>query len=132
MNQRLIPLIHHPLHKFMGVETIHAENGKGVFTIAVNKNIINPAGVLHGGVVYTLSDLCAYAGLLSILDSNLEAVTHDLHVSVMRSVASNAQVTFESQIQKMGKRVCFIDVSVSSSKERIASARVTKSIIQPF
>lgn len=131
MNSRIKKVQNLPLHKHLGVGHIESADGKGRFTISVTDQVLNPAGVLHGGVIYVLCDVCAYAGLLSILDDRIEAVTHDIHISIMRSVPHGAQVAFSSEIIKMGKRLCFIAVTVTMEESIIATAKVTKSFIQP-
>ncbi len=129
MDERLRKVQNLPLHRYLGIGEITSGEGRASFSVIAGEAILNPAGMLHGGVVYLLCDVCAYAGLLSILDARSEAVTHDLHVSVMRAVGLGEKVTFQSAIVKMGKTLCFIDVTASVAGKPIAAARVTKSLI---
>lgn len=129
MDQRLEQVIAHPLHQHLGIETIESENGKARFAITVGNNAVNPAGVFHGGVLYLLCDVCAYAGLLSRLHAQTEAVTHDIHVSVMRPARAGETVVFESNPIRVGRRIAFIDVSVYVEQRLIATARVTKTLL---
>ena len=129
MNARLQQVIDHPLHQHLGIETIDSENGAARFSIRVDENTLNPAGVLHGGVLYLLCDVCAYAGLLSTLDTNTEAVTHDIHVSVMHAARAGEVVVFESNPVRVGRRIAFIDVSARVDERLIATARVTKTLL---
>ena len=76
-----------------------------------------------------LSDVCAYAGLLSLLSDNEEAVTHDLHVSVLRPAMLGDEVVFRSEVVKRGRQLCFLNVTATVDDKIIATARVTKSII---
>lgn len=131
LDARLQSVIHHPLHQSLGVRDIQAEDGCGRLEFTADGLTINPAGMLHGGVIYTLADVCAYAGLLSKLAPDQEAVTHDLHVSVLRPVPSGQTVTVQSEIRRLGRAICFLDVSVESGGKLVATARVTKSIITP-
>jgi uncharacterized protein (TIGR00369 family) len=128
MNDRLNKILAHPLHKFLGVTSISSEAGRGAFSITLTDNVINSAGILHGGVIYALCDVCAYGGLVSLLDERTEAVTHDIQISIMRSAKFADVVDFQSEVIKRGKSICFIDVQVTVSGEVIASARVTKSM----
>lgn len=130
MDPRLNKVIHHPLHQHLGITDITSEAGAGRFEIEVNDRIINPAGVLHGGVVYLLSDVCAYAGLLSLIDENTEAVTHDIQVSVMAPARLGQTVVFESRVVKLGKRLCFIEVVANVEGKTLATAKVTKSVLR--
>lgn len=129
MNPRLQNVLSHPLHQFLGVADIHSADGQGEIRITVTDELVNPAGVFHGGVVYVLSDVCAYAGLLSLLNDNEEAVTHDLHVSILRPAMRGDEVVFRSEVVKRGRQLCFIDVTASVNDKIIATVRVTKSVI---
>ena len=129
MNPRLQKVLDHPLHKFLGVTDITSTDGCGEIRITVTEQLVNPAGLFHGGVVYVLSDVCAYAGLLSMLEDSEEAVTHDLHVSVLRPAKLGDEVVFRSQIVKRGRQLCFLDVTASVNDKTIATVRVTKSVI---
>lgn len=129
MNPRLQNVLNHPLHQFLGVADIHSADGQGEIRITLTDELVNPAGVFHGGVVYVLSDVCAYAGLLSLLNDNEEAVTHDLHVSILRPAKRGDEVVFRSEVVKRGRQLCFIDVTASVNDKIIATVRVTKSVI---
>jgi len=129
MNERLQKVIEHPFHKYLGVTTIESNSGAGKLSIAVNEKTVNPRGVLHGGVIYVLCDVCVYGGLLSLIDNKTEAVTHDIQVSVMQSAKIGDVVDFSSEIVHLGKRLCFIDVKAFVKGKIIASAKVTKSVL---
>ena len=83
MNARLDRVRALPLHRDLGVQRITSDDGSATLHFTVTDYTVNPAGALHGGVLYTLCDVCAYAALLGVIDDTQEAVTHDLHVSVM-------------------------------------------------
>lgn len=129
MNERLAHVINHPLHRHLGITAIESTAGCGALSVIVDEAVLNPAGSLHGGVLYLLADVCAYAGLLSRLADDREAVTHDIHVSVMRSVALGSKLNVASKVERMGRRLCFIAVTVDVDGELVATARVTKSLI---
>ena len=127
-NDRLEAVRTLPLHQHLGVETLDSANGEGLLRFVVNERVVNPAGVLHGGVVYTLCDVCAYAGLLSALDDNQDAVTHDLHVSVLRPARLSDPVEIRSRVVRKGRSLCFLDVEARVGEHIMATARVTKSL----
>lgn len=129
MNPILKKVIEHPLHQSLGITTIESEEGNGRLTITIGDSALNPFGALHGGVLYLLCDVCAYAGLLSVMDSHTQAVTHNIHISIMKSAKLGDNVDVSSQLIKKGKNLCFIDVKASVSGHVIATANVTKSLI---
>lgn len=129
MNERLQKVIDHPLHRFLGVTGIQSDAGCGEIVLTITENLVNPAGIFHGGVIYLLCDVCAYGGLLSLMEVDVDAVTHDLQISVMRALKLGDVVEFTSEVVKFGTRICFIDVRVTSGGRLVASARVTKSML---
>lgn len=129
MDERLQQVADHHLHQHLGITEIKSDSGNGSLSVTVSRNTVNPAGVFHGGVAYMLCDICAYAGLLSLIDDKTEAVTHDIHVSVMQSARRGDVVDFNSSVVRLGKRLCFIDVTASVAGKVIATARVTKSLL---
>jgi uncharacterized protein (TIGR00369 family) len=129
MNNRVAQVANHSLHRHLGIEDVESVDGRGRLAVVVGERTINPAGVFHGGVLYMLCDVCAYAGLLSRLDAATEAVTHDIHVSVMRAARAGEQVSFESSPARLGRRIAFIDVTARVGDRLIAQARVTKTLI---
>ena len=126
---RLAPRIDHPLHRLLGLEACRSHDGEGHLAITVSAINSSPAGGLHGGVVYLLSDVCAMVGLMSRLPADQHAVTHDIQVSVMRSAGPGDRVSFDSRITHLGRRLCFCEVVVQSGGKTLASARVTKSLV---
>ena len=102
---------------------------KGSFEIKVTDAVANPNQILHGGVMYLLCDVCAYSGLLSLLNDAEEAVTHDIHVSVLSSAFKGDVIKFSSETIKKGRSVCFMKVEAKVKDKIIATATVTKSII---
>ncbi len=129
MNDRLKNVIALPLHQYLGVTSIKSESGCGELSIKVSENLVNPSGRFHGGAIYALCDVCAYGGLLSLIDDRTEAVTHDIQISIMRSAKLGDFVYFNSEVVKLGKSLCFFDVKVTLTGQIIASAKVTKSIL---
>lgn len=117
------------LHQFLGIFDWYSKDGRGRLSIIVNASNSNPNGMLHGGIIYTLCDVSAYIALLGILPTHVEAVTHDIHVSVLRPVSASEKVTFNATVIKTGKRLCFIDSVATLKNDIIATARVTKSLI---
>ncbi len=129
MNSKITDNLELPLHKQLGIESIQSESGQASFSITLNEHGLNPRGSLHGGIVYLLCDVCAYSALVSVLDQDKDGVTHDIHVSVMRPASLGDFLEVKAKVQRLGRRLAFIDSEVFVREKMIASARVTKSII---
>ncbi len=129
MNERAKKSLAIPFHQFLGVTSSTSQSGSAEITVEVKENIVNPSGKFHGGAIYALCDICAYTGLATLMDDQTEAVTNDIHVSMMRAATLGDVVHFKSEILKLGKRLCFIDVKVTANDKLIATAKVTKSML---
>ena len=129
MLSRIERVAAHPLHRQLGMRDVSSVAGCGALSITVDAHSLNPGGMLHGGVLYLLCDVCAYVGLLSRLDAATEAVTHDLHVSVMRPAQRGDRIDLRSRVARLGRRIAFIDVEACVAGQAIAGARVTKTLL---
>lgn len=125
----LTALGNHELHRFMGAELRLAAGGKSQISFPVTERMLVPAGALHAGLLYTACDLAAYAALLSELPDNEGAVTHDIHISVMRSASAGDVIDVTAEVVKRGRTLAFIDARAMSGDKIMASARVTKSLV---
>lgn len=128
--EKLLPLVtQHPLHRAMGVTTIDAADGRAQLEIVVAGDTVNPAGVFHGGVAYCLCDMACYAALLSVLKGDENAVTHDIHVSMLRGARIGDRVRFSARVLKRGRNVAFMEAEAHCGDQLMARATVTKSIL---
>lgn len=85
-------------------------------------------GGIHGGALYALLDAVAMLALLPSLPPSRHAVTHDLHVSMMRPVAPGARCHLQGRVVRQGRTLAFLDATAEVDGQVIASARVTKSL----
>lgn len=128
-NTKIDAVAAHPYHQYLDLENLCTEQGKGSLSMTVNEQHINPAGVLHGGVVYSVLDVVSYIALLSQLAPEQDAATHDIHVSVMRPSREADVVEFSAEVEKLGRSLAFITAKAQVKGKTIATARVTKSIL---
>lgn len=118
-----------PLHQHLGIGPIEAGSGRARFELAVKPALLNPAGGLHGGVFYLLSDVACYCAMLDSLQADEEAATHDLQVSLLRGAVAGQTLVFEAQLHKRGRQLAFCSAEVHAEGQLLARAQVTKSII---
>jgi uncharacterized protein (TIGR00369 family) len=116
------------LHQHLGLRLLEAQDGRSALELPVSSAVANPMNVLHGGILYTVCDVAAYAALVTLLRDDQGAVTHDLHVSCMRPAPFGSLVRVEGQVVKLGRSLAFLDAKATLGDTLIATARVTKSI----
>ncbi|MDP3859912.1 MAG: PaaI family thioesterase [Stagnimonas sp.] len=130
LEQYLPMIVQHPLHQAMGVRQIDAADGKASLEVVVGAGMVNPAGMFHGGIVYTLCDMVCYAALVSQLQPGENAATHDLHVSILKAARLGETVRFEGRVLRAGRSVAFMEAVAMQGERLLARATVTKSILR--
>jgi len=119
------------LHKFLGLNIEKIENGEALLSMPVQGSTLNPAGSLHGGVVYLAADVAAFSAIGSILCEDEFAVTIDIHCSIYKGTR-NGPILYKAKVAKRTRRLAFINVEVTDyDVNLIAEARVTKAITRP-
>ena len=131
LEQFLPYVMDHPLHRAMGVERIEAAGGRSRIEIDVGPGMVNAAGMFLGGNVYTICDMACYAALLSELPEGENAVTHDIHVSLMRGAKAGDRVVFSGRVIRRGRSIAFMEAEARVGEDVVARATVTKSILKP-
>lgn len=119
-----------PFHRFLGIDVIETRPGFSTCHLSASENTINLGGVIHGGIIYSMLDFSAYLSLMPMLRDTQNAVTHDIHVSVLLPAPIDKSLVLKSQIRKMGKRIAFCDSEAYSGDKLVATGRITKSIIE--
>jgi len=121
----------HPYHRFIGVKVEKAAGGMCRMRFSPSENTLNMAGVVHGGIYYTVLDLAAFLASASLFADDQLTVTSDINVSVMKAVAAG-EMTVEAKVLKMGRRSCFIDSRIfDRDGDMAAIGRITKAVL-PF
>ena len=118
-----------PFHRFLGLELADpAEPSAGV-RLHAGTPTMNNQGLLHGGIVYALLDVAAYLALLPVLAGDERTVTHDVFVSLMRSVRQDQVVHVLAQLTHRGRSIAFLSSEAVCEGRVVAVGRVTKSVL---
>lgn len=99
-----------PFHRFCGISLVSQEPGKSVVHMPINDNTGNVNGVLHGGVLYAMIDVAAFLALVPLFAPGETAVSHDVHVSVMRPIPKGATLELRAAVRRRGKSIAFMQV----------------------
>lgn len=118
-----------PYHQFIGLKVDNFGDGYAELRLPVKKEIINANGAVHGGIYYTVCDLAASTALYTLIGEDHFSATSDINVSVV-AAAYAGELIGKARVLKTGKRMAFIEASVSTEEgELIAAARITKTIL---
>ena len=125
-------VLQHPFIRFAGLQLVSQSPGKAVTRFAVNGNAVNMSEDLHSGLLYGLMDATSFLALITVLKPEELAVTHDLHVSVMRPAPRGMEVELHADVIRRGTRLAFLRCEAwrvgQHDTRLIATAKVTKSL----
>lgn len=79
-----------PISRFMGMEVDELAEGRVVFSLTPQPTMVNPIGLVHGGIAATLLDSAMGCAVHSALPAGVRYSTIDLHVHYVRPVPLDA------------------------------------------
>jgi len=87
------------------------EDGARVYEIAVTSALMNPYGVLHGGVVYSLADTSMGGALSPELAPNERTATIEITIHYLAPVRAGT-IRAETKLVQRGRRVATLESDV--------------------
>lgn len=91
------------------------DDNKLEFTMPISKNTLNPLGIVHGGIIYTLMDNCA--GTLAIIKGK-KSVTLNSSVNFIKSCKSG-YLRAVASIVHAGGTTLIMDIEVFDDKDKL-------------
>jgi len=119
-----------PFHQFLGMELRDADDPAAGIWFPVGPPTLNPVGLLHAGVIYSLMDVACFLALIGHLGDDEHAVTHDLTVSLLRPVSPGKRVDITGTVLRRGRQVAFMRADATVDGQVVAAAQVTKSVVR--
>lgn len=116
--------------KLIGLEMGTMEDGYSRGSLTVSERLLNPFGVLHGGVLYAMADTGMGAALYPGLDADERCATIEIKISYVDAVTEGT-VTCETDVIKRGRRVAYLDSDLTNDGELVARATGSFSIFTP-
>ena len=116
-----------PFRDLVGITFTKVECGYSHCTVDVEKKLLNPAGIVHGGALYTLADSGMGAALFSFVDENELFLTIETSVFYFKAVSSGT-LTCESRVVHKGKRTAVMAAEIKNGGQLVAKAVGTFSI----
>lgn len=104
------------LAKWMGVETVEVAPGRSVIRMLVRDDMLNGAGGVHGGAVYSLADSAfSYA----TNNSGIISVAIDCTMSYPAASKVGDTLTAVAVVESSSKRLAFCNVTVRTQNDVI-------------
>lgn len=112
--------------KLLGMAMERGE-AKARASLAVRPELLNPHGVLHGGVMYSLADQAMGAAVYSLMDDTESCATIEIKIVYIAPVLEG-QVECEARVVNKGRRVAVLEADVQNGERLVAKALGTYAI----
>jgi len=116
-----------PFRDLVGITFIKVEGGYSHCVLKVDKRLLNPAGIVHGGALYTLADSGMGAALFSSVGEGEVFLTIETSIFYFKAVSSGT-LTCESKVVHRGKRIAMMEAEIRNDGQTVAKAVGTFSI----
>jgi len=116
-----------PFRDLVGVTFTKVDNGYSRCVLEVDKKLLNPAGIVHGGAFYTLADSGMGAALFSSVGEGEMFLTVETSIFYFKAVSSGT-LTCESKVVHRGKRIAVMEAEIKNGEQLVAKAVGTFSI----
>ncbi len=93
-----------PFGEVVGLERVHQEAGRCAFRLAGGAHLLNPYGVLHGGVLFAAMDTSMGGAVASLLDPSERCATIEAKVNYVAG-ATGGPVRAEAEVVHRGGRL---------------------------
>lgn len=117
----------HPFGDALGIRWLGVAEGRAEAELPVAGHLMNPYGVLHGGVLFSIADTCMGAALYSRLEAGEICSTIEIKINFLRPVGAGT-LTCESQVVHRGRTTALLEATVYNEGKMAARAQGTFAI----
>lgn len=116
-----------PFTRLIGVHYDDIGDGRCTASIEVRQHLLNPLGIAHGGVTFSLADTACGAAAVSALGGP-RVVTQDMQIRYHGPVRPGAMIA-DAKVIHRGQRTITTECRVSQDDVMVASATATFAIL---
>lgn len=84
-------------------------------------DLLNPNGVVHGGVIFTMVDTSMGAAALSVIDDTKICASIDINVQFLRPVTSG-EIIVETKVLRAGRRIVHMSSVATTAADEAPAA----------
>lgn len=103
---------YNPFMQLLGVEPREMERDRMVFALTLNDHLLNPYGIAHGGVLFSLADNTA--GMAARGDGR-SYVTLSSSFNFLRPGKAGDTIQAEAKVRRRGGATCYVNVDITDS-----------------
>ncbi len=117
------------LARTLGIRPVSMGDGRARFALKVREDHMNPNGVVHGGVVYSLADTAMGAALFSALEPGQSCTTLEIKINYL-APATSGELAAEASVVARTKRTSFLEARVHGDDDRLVAVATGTFYIQ--
>ena len=102
-----------PLAALLGIRRTSMADGRARFDLTIRPDHMNPHGIVHGGVVYSLVDYAMGGALTSRLEPWERCATLEVKINYLAPV-SGGELTAHAEVVSRTTRIGVLEARVSS------------------
>ncbi len=111
----------------VGLEVVERGDGYSKARLAIGPEHMNPHGVIHGGVAYSLADTGMGAAAYTVMDEEEMCATIEVKI-VYLAPAREGTLECETRVVQKGRTVAVLESDVHNGERLVARALGTYSI----
>ncbi len=118
-----------PFGDVRGLQFVKCENGQSRCTLEVGQRLLNPHGVVHGGVLYSMADTGMGGAIYSVMEESELCATVEIKIVYFKGVRGGTLVC-DTRIINRGKRIAALESEITSDERLVAKANGTYSVFR--
>lgn len=119
-----------PFQALIGCRCRVSAKGRCIATLDVVPALLNPHGVLHGGVMYAMADTSMGYAVYSTLAHGESCATIELKMVYLKPVPGG-RVRCASRLVHRGRRIAVLEAELTRDKQLVAKALGTFALFPP-
>ena len=117
-----------PFNKLLGVRIVRRHPDGVTIECKLREELLNVAGVVHGGVLASMADTAMGIGLHNNFGGRRPITTTELKINYLRPVKHGKAVA-RAHVLRVGKNLCVGRVDVFDAERRLAAVAIVTYII---
>jgi len=117
----------HPFADLIGLTFEPSESGTSRCRVPIRDELLNPHGVVHGAVAYSLADTGMGGALYPLLEKDESCATIEITI-VYLSSAREGELVCDTRVIRKGSRVAVLESEIFESDRLVAKALGTYSV----
>ena len=110
--------------RLLGIHILRAENGEAELRMAMQEQMLNLHGRMHGGALYSLIDTALGQASHSLFGGEAGSMTLECKVNYIRGVEAG-EVVCHARVLNAGRKVHVLEARVEQGDKLIATAQAT-------